>query len=385
MSGRSSRSGKRADGTRRHRSRSRKGRSHSHRVSRRRRRDDTCDDRDSPRNQALDTILVRLNAIEDRLSTTNSISEPSRPLRECHTPPPLVTATPSADHACDTTNKLVNALTSLITKPSQYYISNFDPNLHDFDVWCAEVDRGRELNRWDDRECLSRIGRCLRGDARTWLDDWVSSDRTWTNFKLEFRSLCPRNVDIANVLFDVMKTDSNSFTSYAEYARKSLLRLNIVKGLSDDLKTAIVIRGITDPQVKAAASNAKLQYNELVEFLSVYIKPKYNSQTTRNFVRTPNVSSSDPRKHKAPKSNIKCYGCGDIGHTKSHCSKRPRTDTNISATVASGSNSRTAPLACTYCSKVGHTADKCFAKQRVESKGQDKSNVCHTTPDTATS
>lgn len=60
---------------------------------------------------------------------------------------------------------------------------------------------------------------------------------------------------IANILFDAMKIDSNNFPFYAEYVRKSLLRLSIVKGLLDDLKTTIVIRGITDPQIKANTSN----------------------------------------------------------------------------------------------------------------------------------
>lgn len=383
MSGRSSRCVKRDSSRRRH-SRSPERRTHSHRVSHGRRCDDSRNNRKSPSNQALDTILVRLNAIEDRLSSTKSISEPSRPTRGCHTPSLPVTVTPPVETVRDSTNEIVTALTSLITKPSQYYISNFDPNVNDFDIWCAEVDQGREINRWDDRECLSRIGRCLKGDARTWLDDWVSNDRSWTNFKSEFRSLCPRRVDIANILFDVMKTDSNNFTTYSEYARKSLLRLNIVKGLSNDLKTAIIIRGITDPQVKAIVSNAKLQHNELVEFLSVYTKPQVDLRHNRNLICTTNASHSESRKHRVPRSNVKCYKCGDIGHLKSYCSKRQRTECSKFNTASTESNKKV--LSCTFCKKVGHTVEKCFAKSRVESKGQDRSNVnfCQTTNDAKT-
>lgn len=382
MSGRSSRSHVRSDSSRRHRSGSCKERVDSHRVSRKRRRDKSNTKRDSSRDRALNTILVRLNAIEDVLSTSGS--EPPRPVRD-HTPPlPIVTNTATApvENSCDTTSKIVSALTSLVTKSGHYYISNFDPKVHDFDVWCAEVDKGRDINHWDDRECLSRIGRCLKGEARTWLDDWVSNDRSWTNFKVEFRSLCPRNIDIANILFDVMKTDSNSFPSYAEYARKSLLRLNIVKGLSDDLKTAIIIRGITDPQIKATATNAKLKHNELVEFLSVYTKPKIDSRTTRYFDRS--HKSSDYHKHKTSKTNTKCHNCGDVGHTKYNCSKRQKTESRkpTAGSVVQNKN----PISCTYCSKVGHTVDKCFVKQRDESNRQNSSNVnfCQTTSDIIT-
>jgi hypothetical protein len=67
-----------------------------------------------------------------------------------------------------------------------------------------------------------------------WLIEWVSDDRSWSNFKREFKSLCLNRIDIANILFDVMKTDSDKYPTYAEYARHSLLRLRISHGLFDD-------------------------------------------------------------------------------------------------------------------------------------------------------
>lgn len=328
----------------RHRSSSGSGSSDSRRdKSNRRRRDSSYGRRDSPQSQALNVILRRLNAIENSLSVSSTISAPSCPPRECHTPPlqPLTsglvtdhtmfgataerTTPASGGSSRDATDRIVGALTSLFkVRSNQYYISSFDPSIHDFDVWCAEVDVGRDINHWDDRECLSRIGGCLRGDARTWLNEWVTSDRTWTNFKTEFRSLCPRNIDIANILFDVMCTDSKSFVTYAEYARKSLLRLNIVTGLSDDLKTAIVIRGISDPQVKAAALNAKLQPNQLVEFLSVYTKPKTDFRNTRNPTRSSNndISRYNNQERDISKPHLKCFNCDGIGHKKDSCPKK---------------------------------------------------------------
>lgn len=112
----------------------------------------------------------------------------------------------------DEGSSIVGALTALFkAKSHNFYISPFDPNVYDFDVWCNEVDRARLLNDWDDRECLGRIGSCLKGDAKLLLNDWVTNDRSWSNFKLEFRSLCPRNVDMASVLYDVMSQTLISF------------------------------------------------------------------------------------------------------------------------------------------------------------------------------
>jgi hypothetical protein len=372
MSGRHSRSRKRSRSPREYRHSTRDNCDSSRK--RRRRRYNSNRDRSESGRQALDAILGRLNAIEDKLSISLPIAQ-SRPARECQTPPPVTAGkadiTGESNSDFNTSSNIMSVLTSLMqAKPSHYYISNFDPSVHDFDVWCAEVNCGRELNRWDDRECLSRIGGCLKDDARTLLNDWVCSDRSWTNFKTDFRALCPRNVDVANILYDIMSTGSNNFVSYAEYARKSLLRLDIVKGLSDDLKTAIVIRGIADPQVKAAASNAKLQPKAIVEFLSVYAKPKADFQITRSFPRHGNINRFDSRKSEVHKPVIKCFNCGNSGHTKAQCFKKPKSNAVNTDKV---SNKAHAPR--TYCSKPGHSVDKCFTKQRVESKSNEVGKV----------
>lgn len=369
--------------------------------------------RESSQNLALDRILTRLDAIENKLQqpTASTLDSPSHLLGD-HTPVPSVNVAPTpvsdqvtglADGATlgttrDTdagtsadkgvADRIVGALSSLIqVRSHSYYISPFDPNIHDFDMWCAEVDRARQLNNWDDRECLGRIGGCLRGDARSWLNDWISHDRTWTNFKTEFRSLCPRNIDFANILFEVMSTNSNKYSTYAEYARKSLLRLNIVRGLSDELKVSIVIRGIADPQVKAVATNAKLLSKDLVEFLSVYVKPKHDFRVSNNVVRPPNnLGQMHTRKRDAPRSADKlvCHTCGETGHRKWHCPKKPKMDTPSTQDTPSSSKSiqtstkdkNRSSKFCSFCKRNGHLIESCFLKQRSDNKNSNEVNFC---------
>ncbi|XP_073958125.1 uncharacterized protein [Choristoneura fumiferana] len=286
----------------------------------------------------MDGILNRLASLEQRASAPASAAPPPRQSGcvpgDGATTPPLqapqapavpemalattvqrggsVASTPEPEAAVQTTStdvteRLIDALKSINSvRSNHYYVSDFDPSIHDAYAWCDEVDRARLQNRWDDKECLARVGLSLKGDARSWLREWSSNDRTWSNFKLELKSLCPRRIDVANILFDVMCKESDKYSTYADYARKSLLRLRIVKGLSDELLCAIIVRGIKDPQIRAAATNAKLTSETIVEFLSIYVKPNRSSASVPNNIqprynRSANESFAD-RDRETPRT-----------------------------------------------------------------------------------
>ncbi|XP_050563099.1 uncharacterized protein LOC126912845 [Spodoptera frugiperda] len=279
-----------------------------------------------------------------------------------------------------TVTMLAEALRSLQpTRSHNYYVSNFDPNIHDIDAWCEEVDRAAVANGWRDHECLSRVASCLKGDAKVWLNEWVTNDRTWSNFKLEFKPLCPRKLDYANILFEAMNTTSDKYTTYAEYARRTLLRLRIVKGLSDELRTLIVIRGIDNPQIRAAAANANLATEDIVSFLSIYVKPN-RAKPDSCGTATNKHSSSNSSSDRGPK----CYICNQRGHVGRNCIKKTRKESSDRSTVKSGTqgsvNDTTAAskseLLCSFCKKRGHTEEKCFAKNRSEQRNQRNVNLC---------
>ncbi|XP_072935950.1 uncharacterized protein [Epargyreus clarus] len=285
-------------------------------------------------------------------------------------------APPPSQHATNSAaERLLEVICSLPVRSNQYFVSDFDPSVHDVDTWCCEVDKACVLNRWDDSECLARVGNCLKGESRTWLSQWTSTTRTWSNFKLELKALCPRNVDIANILYDVMRTESDKFSTYAEYARKSLLRLRIVKGLNDELLTAIIIRGITDPQVRACAMNAKLTPDTVVEYLSNFVK-SVSSHTSKKIPPNSNkFSHQNFLKRKYTDFKFKCYECNQYGHKSSFCPKKSKP-------IADRNNSSKSTLSlpqvekCAFCKKLGHSEDICFAKERVESRNKNGVNFC---------
>lgn len=282
--------------------------------------------RGTDNNQLQDTlqaILYRLNALEDQNSASRT--------RSITPPLPQVEVNSEASGSDPTTIRILDAIGSINSVRSTHiYISNFDPSVHNFEVWCNEVDHIRALYKWDDRECLSRIGNCLKGSARTWLDEWVSTDRCWSTFKRDFKTLCPKTIDIAGILFDIMKTDSDNFLTYAEYASKSLLRLRSINGLSEKLISAIIIRGIKDPQIRASATNAKLEPHELVNFFSNYTKAPSDrntqSRTQKNFTIQRNFRK---REQSGSEQKVKCFGCGNFGHKQNECYKLPKASNEV--------------------------------------------------------
>lgn len=326
--------------------RSRRDRSHS---SDRRRHRSRSHGLDRNSHESWHTIVSRLQALETR------------------TQPPLDSAGPSIGNG---TAQIVEAIQSLKSVSSQsYYVSNFDPNIHDVDSWFDEVDRAKLANRWDDCECLARIGNCLRGDAKSWIDEWVTSDRSWSNFKKDFKPLCVKKIDIANVLFQVMSTDSDKFLTYADYARKSLMRLRIVKGISNELITAIVLRGIKDPHVKATATNANLAPDDLVNYLSTFSKPDASARIIRQPM-TQNDSHNENRGTKRPFRSFnapKCFSCGESGHKLVDCPKKPKPGNSGHFKPA---DNQKLNIPCAYCKKSGHHISKCFSKERTEQSDQ---------------
>ncbi|KAH9628162.1 hypothetical protein HF086_006793 [Spodoptera exigua] len=313
----------------------------------------------------LSAIMSRLIAIEE-----NTASDSHIPSTHRGSTPPL------DKNNSSTTQTLTDAIGLLVNskRSNSYYVSNFDPAINNFEVWCNEVERAKLANHWDDFECFSRVAHCLRGDAKVWLNEWSTNDRSWFNFVKEFKSLCPQKINYAQILHEVINTTSERFLSYAEYARRSLLRLRVIKGLSEELMVQVVIHGISDVQVRAAATNADLTIENLVSFLSTYVKPARKSDNNRNQDKSVPASASMTKKRHyngSGQADNKCFTCGQTGHFKHLCpNKRNFTDKH-NGRDKHDNGSR--PV-CSFCKKLGHKESDCFTKARSEAQNSSNNN-----------
>lgn len=350
--------------------------------------------RPQPREQSAGASPTTPPRPREPAATAAGCREPQTAHRESVPPSsPGTSASTAADRNAGATDRIIEAIRSINTtvrSNQSYYISNFDPSVNDIDSWCEEVDRAKVLNYWNDNECLSRIGNCLKGEARTWLNEWVTNDRSWTNFKKEFKPLCPRKPDIANILFEVMNTDSDKYPTYADFARRSLLKLRIVRGLSDELISAIVIRGVTDPQIRASATNAKLMPNELVEFFSIYVKSntpaqnKKSNYTSRNENNSSKSNVTSTRKRRF--NDGKCFLCGQSGHRQIDCTKKHKSNSSNTNSDDNDQKNRPAHTShksepCSFCKKPGHKVETCFAKLKSDARNTKNVNFCQESSD----
>lgn len=142
-----------------------------------------------------------------------------------------------------------------------------------------------------------------------------------------------------------------------------------------------MIRGVTDPRIRASATNAKLTPNELVEFFSIYVKSntlnvdKKSSHSLSNTHFPKHEHNIHFRKRRFENG---CFLCGQPGHKQSNCTKRakptPSTSNNDESSQKNdflhGSNKAEQ---CSFCKKPGHRIETCFA--RLKSNHRDTKNV----------
>ncbi|CAH2108829.1 unnamed protein product [Euphydryas editha] len=151
---------------------------------------------------------------------------------------------------------------------------------------------------------------------------------------------------------------------HVDTCQKPMAQLGVSSPTSEELRTLIVIRGIENPQIRAAAANANLSAGDLVSFLSIYTKPS-RTKTNNTYVKT----------QKASRPGIKCYICGQRGHFGRNCNKNKNTNTNNIPNTSSAPTARST-VSCTFCKKTGHTKDQCFVKDRAEPRNQRNVNLC---------
>lgn len=134
--------------------------------------------------RSMEAMMSRLRSLEERVVGTRSSehvlsarqSERVSPVRSSEQPPPSpvrsqvqspaapvlpnepTTVTESREFGVDNesvANNLVQAIRSIgasVSSGQRFYISNFDPSIHNIDVWCEEVDRAKTINKWSDNE-----------------------------------------------------------------------------------------------------------------------------------------------------------------------------------------------------------------------------------------
>lgn len=124
------------------------------------------------------------------------------------------------------------------------------------------------VNQWHEQEVL-------KGDARSWFENWDPEQRDWDSFKVAITDLFPLKRNLAEKLKKAVNLTSDSYASYCEYTREKLLLLKgtKIKFYGQEL-VELVIGDIREISVKMGAINSNLKTISELIILSEHSKKK---------------------------------------------------------------------------------------------------------------
>jgi reverse transcriptase-like protein/integrase-like protein/aspartyl protease len=278
--------------------------------------------------------------------------------------------------------ELIKAIKASKTTPEQVDLPIFRPDVTDAKKWIAQIETIKNEFEWSDQQILVRVGRFLTKVSKAWFDSWSPEVRDWETFQRDFVAAFPPKKNLGRLLSEATAFNSNLCNSYDAYVyEKAALLKNLRAQWEEADLVELIVHGIQERDVQTTASNHNFKkISELLTFLGSVSKPhKDESSTSKLACDEPlrkrfrgNHINSQPN-YKGNRSDLKCFGCGKLGHLKRNClSDRKRNHSFVRNDQATSSTSHVAMTReanteiCNFCAKAGHNADACFTRKAIE-------------------
>lgn len=211
--------------------------------------------------------------------------------------------------------------------------------------WIEDVESNSEIFGWSELQRLLVARKSLKGTAELWLRT-ERPFKSWDELKAAMLKEFPDTVDVKAIheLMSARKKRQDEACIDYMLAMKELGKRG---KMADYVAIKYVVDGIQDVETNKIMLYGVTSYGELKEKLKIYetVSSKLQKVTPvqRNSVNASSMQSSRRR--------IRCYGCGELGHTSSECPHKNKG------------------MKCFKCNEFGHVGAVCtnFDNQRQTS------------------
>ncbi|KAL0892336.1 hypothetical protein ABMA27_015479 [Loxostege sticticalis] len=226
-----------------------------------------------------------------------------------------------------------------------FHLIDFIPKFTGDDVtysstkWAQDLEDNSEIFGWSPQQKLIVARRCLSGTAELWLKT-EKAFRTYEELKTALQKEFPEVIN-SKQMHEMMSTRKKQPNeTYYQYMLV-MKELGKRAKFPDYVSIQYIIDGIQDYESNKLLFYGVTTYPVLKEKLALYESFKQKSKT--NFTKQLSDNRCDkltkPKIHKeAEETVIRCYKCGEKGHTSNVCSKGVK---------------------CFKCNEYGHIASAC--------------------------
>ena len=207
----------------------------------------------------------------------------------------------------------------------------FDDAKNKASEWIADFENVADINEWTNENKMRFVSLSLNSNAKRWLNG-LDELPSWENFKKLFieRYEIKSNAEIVKKLRSIRKYDNEQLLDYLDRCIELFRKYE--GNLDETIKLDYISAGLPHfLQVKVIEK--KLTFGKLRNFFveQQKIDNLRSERQSDNRNRTNTSEEKKPIEEKKFKE-VKCFGCGKIGHFRKDCKSNSNDQKNENGT-----------------------------------------------------
>lgn len=262
---------------------------------------------------------------------------------------------------------LISAFKTPSSSSSTVLLPEFNPNESNVDAqaWCTTA----ELCLGDDppqgSQLVIALTKALKGAASSWLSQVMYVGMTWIDFKVLFIERFSTVETQAGAFLQFLNEKPKDNENYGTFASRQVTYL-----LSRWKSANIEQIAVSTVLANLAQHDTRLRRLACTTDISTRQQMQKELQAYCMFKRKNEDTKPGPESKRAKVSDVKCYGCGKMGHKIFNCSQEKYGQhLQNNRRDVKKEEPRKKPV-CYKCGQMGHISPQCPATQNSGGGGQ---------------